>query len=80
VPLYRCFARHCYYIAIQLSNFAPGSHTVTCSDSRDGDFYTFTTSNTDESHTCFVWHSQVQVWVTVDGVRSNTLDWNTNRH
>jgi hypothetical protein len=80
VPFYECFALHCYYVAIQLNNFTAGSHSVTCSNSRDGDFYTFTTSNTYEAHSCFVWHSDVQVWVTIDGIRSNTLTWNPGHH
>jgi hypothetical protein len=80
VPFYKCFALQCYYVAIQLNDFTAGSHTVTCSNSRDGDFATFTTSNTYEAHTCFVWHRDVQVWVTIDGIRSNTLTWNPGHH
>ena len=73
-----CWIPSCYYVDISLSNFAAGTHTFTCSDSRDGVFITFSASDTYLNNRCFVWHHNVQVWVSVDGVKSNTLDWNTD--
>ncbi|HZZ97783.1 MAG TPA: hypothetical protein VFE19_12230 [Jatrophihabitantaceae bacterium] len=78
VPSSTCWIPSCFYVDISLSNFAAGARTITCSDSRDGTFYTFTATDTVIDNRCFVWHRNVQVWVTVNGVRSNTLDWNTD--
>ena len=66
---------HCHYISIQLSNFKTGYLSFICSDSRHGDFFHFVSSNVFEPRRCFEWRSHVQVWVTVDGVRSNVVNW-----
>lgn len=69
-----CSAAACAYLAVTYSGFSGGTHTVTCSSSRSGDYYSYTTSSTTSS-TCYYGFSGDSVWASVDGVKSNTITW-----
>ena len=72
-----CKSSACAYMTVNLANFGPGPHTVTCYADYPpptGAFYKYTTSST-TSNVCVYGYSGTHVWVKVDGVESNHLTW-----
>jgi chitodextrinase len=72
-----CSSSSCAYIAVSLSNFSSGGHTVVCYADYPpptGSFYQYTTSST-TSNVCVYGYAATHVWVKVDGVESNHLTW-----
>lgn len=72
-----CSSSACAFVAVKLSGFGSGSHTVTCYADYPpptGAYYTYTTSST-TSNVCVYGFLGTHVWVKVDGVESNHLTW-----
>ncbi len=67
-----CLSEACRYITVNLE--PNGTHTVWCSTGSSGDFYSYAT-NLATSSVCYCDCPGEQVWVTVDGVKSNVIDW-----
>jgi hypothetical protein len=80
-----CSNSSCRWLDIGLSNFTPNTtYSVQCDSSSAGTFYTvkMTTDGNGNAHstgtnpkTCFFGYPGQQIWVTVNGTRSNTITW-----
>jgi hypothetical protein len=71
-----CWLPACDWINMTLSNFPSGSHTITCNTSRRAPYHTFDSLLSVLTRSCFMFGNDAeQVWVTVDGVQSNTITW-----
>lgn len=74
-----CTSSACAKVVVTLSNFASGSHTISCyADDpypfSTAPFYTYSTSSTTTAVCVYGWRGY-HVWVKADGVESNHLTW-----
>jgi hypothetical protein len=65
---------HCFNLIVTLRNFGAGTHTVTCWSGHDGQFASYSTTETTSSQ-CSYRRPNDTVWVVVDGHRSNAVIW-----
>lgn len=73
-----CSSSACRFLVVNFSNFSGGNHSITCraSNGDEGGFYTYTRSGSSgSSAVCYYGFPGRSVWVTVDGVASNTVVW-----
>jgi surface antigen len=73
-----CASAACKMMVVSFGNFSPGPHTVTCRASHgdEGGWISYTRSGSSDSYAyCYYGYTGRSVWVTVDGVRSNTVVW-----
>ena len=69
-----CSDAACRFLDVSLSGFSSGSHTLECWSTR-GHWATVTTSQWPSTQDCWFGYPGTDVWVVVDGVRSNTVNW-----
>jgi len=71
-----CSSSACRTYKVTLSGFSTASHTVTCNASNisDNPWFSYSTSTFPSERCCWGYVGK-STWVTVDGLKSNTLTW-----
>ena len=73
-----CSSSACRFLSVNFANFSAGTHTITCraSNGDENGYYSYTRSGASgSSAVCYYGFPGRSVWVTVDGVASNTVVW-----
>ncbi|WP_028063120.1 CHAP domain-containing protein [Solirubrobacter soli] len=73
-----CSSAACKMMVVSFGNFSPGPHTVTCraGNGDEGGWISYTRSGSSDSYAyCYYGYPGRSVWVTVDGIGSNTVVW-----